>query len=327
MISRRRFVAVSGLALFAVPRSVGAQRSDTAHRIGYLALNSLPNPFYEAFRQGLHELGYVDGRNIRIESRWAEGRTERLSDLAQELADTRVDVIVTAANAATLAAKQATRVIPIVMVNVWAPVELRIIENLARPGGNVTGLSYNASPTLGEKQLELLTTAVPNTKTVAMIYNAALPNPESFRPAIDAAARRIRVNLEIATVKKEVDFDTVFTGLKKRRVGAVLVLNDPLLFANRARIIALAATSKLPALYTDRVTVEDGGLMSYGPDSIYSYRRAASYVDRIFKGARPATLPVEQPTKFELVINLKTAKALGLTIPPSLLLRADEVIQ
>lgn len=308
-------------------RDAEAQPAAKIYRIGYLALNSPPNPFYAAFISGLRELGYAEGQNILIESRWAAGDPERLPALAAELVGLRTDVIVTAAQAATVAAHQATATVPIVMVNVVDPVGTGFISSLAKPGGNITGLTYDAGEEQYAKLLQLVREAVPGVSRVALLLNADLPYRGFLTRVYDETALRLDLGLQHVGVQGPHDLERVFVDMRNARVGAVVVKGDPLIFVHRKQIIALAETYKLPAMYTDRLSVEDGGLMSYASDTKDTYRRAAAYVDKILKGAKPAELPVEQPAKFELIFNLKTARALGLTIPPSLLLRADKIIE
>jgi putative ABC transport system substrate-binding protein len=316
------------LGLLAAPFAAEAQQPAKVPRIGYLSvLSPTDNPhLLEAFRQGLRELGYVEGQNIAIEYRFAEGRPERLPALAAELVRLKVDVIVTAAPPAPEAAKQATSTIPIVVANTGDPVAEGLVASLARPGGNITGLS-SISPEVVGKQLELFKEVAPKVSRVAVLQN---PNnhahPSVLRQA-EGAARALGVQLHILQARTPPEIDAAFAAMRSQRAGGVLVLRDSLFFAQRTQIVALAAKSRLPAVYGIREEAEAGGLMSYGANLAANYRRAATYVDKILKGAKPADLPVEQPTRFELVINGKTAKALGLTIPQSVLIRADQIIQ
>jgi putative ABC transport system substrate-binding protein len=281
---------------------------------------------FAAFRQGLHELGYVEGRNIQIESRWAEGNYDRLPGLAADLVRLKVDVIVTYGTPAAQAAKGATGTIPIVMAAIIDPVASGLVTSLARPGGNITGQSM-MSPDLAEKQLQILKELVPKTSRVAVLHNPANPgNAPQVRHAQDAA-RALGVRLQILGARGPSEIDSAFAAMTAEQAGAVIVLVDAILQSNRARIADLAARHRLPAVYGLHEYAEAGGLLAYGPNRLDMFRRAATYVDRILKGAKPGDLPVEQPSTFTLVINLKTAKALGLTIPPSLLLRADQVIE
>ena len=308
--------------------AVDAQQPGKVARIGYLSPGS-PTTFTrfdEAFRQGLRELGYVEGQNIVIEYRWAERRDERLPDLAAELVSLKVDVIVAGGTPAPLAAKHATRTIPIVMSTAGDPIGSGLVASLARPGGNVTGLSAR-SPELGGKRLQLLKEVVPGVSRVAVLWNAANPYAALVVRETEAAARTLGVQVQSLEVRGPDDFENALPAAIRGRAGALIVVGDPLLFSYRMRIADFAARNRLPAAYNLREFAEAGGLMAYGENLADLYRRAATYVDKILKGAKPADLPVEQPTKFELVINLKTAKALRLTIPQSVLIRADEVIQ
>jgi len=304
------------------------QQATKIPRIGYLATVSLSaiSARIEAFRQGLRELGYVEGKNIVIEWRYAEGKADRLPGLAAELVRLKVDVIVTAGAPATRRAKEATVTIPIVMTNDGDPVGTGFVASLARPGGNITGLSTLA-PELSGKQLELLKEIVPRLSRVAVLGTSTRPgNAQSLRET-ELAAGAFGVKLQYLDVLGPKDIETAFRAASKGRAEAVLVLNSPVLISQRTQIADLAVKSRLPAMYYRREYVEDGGLMSYGVNLSDLDRRAATYVDKILKGAKPADLPVEQPTKFEFVINLKTAKQIGLTIPQSVLYRADKVIK
>jgi len=316
------------LSILAAPFAAHAQQPAKVPRVGYLSVLSFTdNPHdLEAFRQGLRELGYVEGQNIAIEYRFGEGRPERLPALAAELVRLKVDVIVTAAPAAPEAAKQATNTVPIVFAVVGDPVAVGLVASVARPGGNITGLSSIASEVVG-KQLELLKEVAPKVSRVAVLQNPSnYSHPPTLRQA-EGAARALGVQLHILQARTPTEIDAAFAAMRSQRAGAVLVLRDGLFRAQRTQIAALAAKSRLPAVYGNREYAEAGGLMAYGASTPHMYRRAATYVDKILKGAKPADLPVEQPTKFELVVNLKTAKALGLTIPQSIRIRADHVIQ
>ena len=327
MIDRRTFLAGTGTVLLAAPFAAEAQQAAKVARIGYLGTAS-NSDMSSAFRQGLRELGWVEGQNIVIDYRSAEGRVDRLPDLAAELVRLKVDIIVAAGGTPpAAAAKSATGTIPIVMIGVGYPVGLGFIASLARPGGNVTGLSFSVGPELFGKELELLKETVPKVRRVAILSNPGNPaHPFNIRE-LNVAARSLGVQLQFLEARGPNEFDGAFAAMAKERVGALLVLPDGMFNLQRTRLADLAARSRLPAAYGYREHVEAGGLMSYGPSLLDLFRRAATYVDKILKGAKPADLPVEQPTKFELLINLKAAKALGLTIPPSLLARADEVIQ
>ncbi len=328
-MDRRAFLGTLACSLLAAPHAAEAQSAGKVYRIGYLSSGSASsNPrVIEAFRQGLQELGWVEGQNIAIEYRWAEGRLDRLPDLAEELVRLKVDVIVASPTPGATAAKKATGAVPIVAVSLTHPVELGLVASLARPGGNVTGVSYSVGADIFGKDLELLKDIVPRVRRVAVLSNPDSPaRPLTIRNVKDAA-RSLGVQLQLLEARGPEGFDGAFAAMAKERVGALLVVQDPAFIPHRARLVDLAAKNRLPSIFTQREDAEAGGLMSYGPSLSDLYRRAGTYVDKILKGAKPGDLPVEQPTKFELVINLKTAKALGLTIPPSLLQRADQVIE
>ncbi len=328
--TRRAFIGTLTGAFLAAPLTAEAQQAAKIARIGYLSGASLAaSPHLrEAFRQGLRELGYVEGRNVVIEYRDAEGKPERFSALAAELVALKVDVIVASNTGAALAAKQATRTLPIVFAAAADPVTSGLVASLARPGGNVTGLSALA-PELVGKGLELLSQAVPGVSRVAVLWQSGALDERTDKDmlkAAEVAARALGVRLQFAEARVPADFDRAFSDMTRARAGALTVLTSVMFVNERRRLVALAAKNRLPAAYPQRDFVDAGGLMSYGPNAADLYRRAATYVDKILKGAKPGDLPVEQPTKFELAINFKTAKALGLTIPQSLLQRADEVI-
>jgi putative ABC transport system substrate-binding protein len=316
--------------LLAVAVIAEAQQSKKVPRIGYLApvfpcSGSVPS--LEAFRQGLRDLGYVEDRNIIPECRSAGGKLDRQSDLARELVQLKVDVIVAAGGEPTArAAKQATQTIPIVMTNVGDPVVTGLVASLARPGGNVTGL-VTMSPELSGKRLELLREAFPKISRVALFWNSANPEQEPQIKEINVAGQALGIQLQILEVRGANDFDKAFPAIAKERADAILTLPDPLSVSQGKRIADFAAKNRLPAMYPRMEFVDAGGLMAYGPNYNDLFRRAAVFVDKILKGAKPADLPVEQPTKFEFVINLKTAKQIGLTIPPNVLARADRVIK
>jgi putative tryptophan/tyrosine transport system substrate-binding protein len=299
-------------------------------RIGLLWSGSTPyDPWSvpEALRGGFRELGYVEGQDVEFEPRYAEARYDRLPDLAAELVRLRVDVILAAGDSAAVkAAKNATKTIPVVMMAFVDAVQLGVVASLARPGGNLTGLSFPFAELVG-KQLELLKTSIPGVSRVAVLWNPANPGHGPALKEIQAAAQSLAVQLQLLEVRGPADFEGVFTAMRRERASAVLVLWDPMLYAHTGRLMRLALSSRLPAISTFREFVDGGGLMVYGPNLPDVFRSAASYTDKILKGAKPADLPVEQPTKFQLIINLTTAKALGLTIPQSVLSRADEVIQ
>jgi putative ABC transport system substrate-binding protein len=328
-IRRRKFLLSAG-ALLAAPLAAEAQQAAKIARIGYLAGNLAAGPrLEEAFRQGLRDLGYVEGRNVVIEIRDAEGKPERFPALAAELVALKVDVIVAPNTPQALAAKQATRSLPIVFSFVADPVASGLVTSLARPGGNVTGLS-SLTPELVGKRLELLTQAVPGVSRVAVLWQPGFQGERTERDmlkAADVAAQALGVRLQFVEAQGPADIDRAFSDMTMARAGALTVLGSTMLISERRRLADLAAKNRLPAAYARREYVDAGGLMSYGTNIADLFRRTATYVDKILKGAKPADLPVEQPTTFELVINLKTAKALGITIPQSLLARADEVIR
>jgi putative ABC transport system substrate-binding protein len=314
--------------LFALCSSAEAQQPTKVPRIGYLAGPSLSSlsARTEAFRQGLRELGYVEGKNIMMEYRYAEGKLDRLPALAAELVHLKVGVIVTGGPTPTRAAKEATNTIPIVMANDADPVGSGAIASLARPGGNITGLS-NLAPEISGKRLELLKEIVSKLARVAVLGTSATSGTAQALREMKLAAGVFKVQLQYLDVPRPKDIETAFREARKARADAVLVLQGGVFNSQRKQIANLAIKSRLPAIYGSQATVEAGGLMSYGGTNLESDRRAATYVDKILKGAKPADLPVEQPKKFEFVINLKAAKQIGLTIPPNVLARADKVIK
>jgi putative ABC transport system substrate-binding protein len=327
---RRDFIRLLGGTAIAWPLRASAQQAAKVPRIGYLSGNLFANPHLrEAFRQGLRDLGYVEGRNVVIEYRDVEGKYERLPALAAELVALEVDVIVAGGTPQPLAAKQATRTIPIVFAGAGDPVGSGLVTSLARPGGNVTGFS-GLTPELVGKCLQQLKEAVPIVSRVAVLWQPGGYGERAEKDMLEGAevARRaLGMRLQFFEAQGPADFDRVFSDMTRARVAALTVSVSNMFFAERRRLVDLAAKKRLPAVYQVREFVDAGGLMTYGPNLADVFRRAATYVDKILKGTKPADLPVQQPTKFELVINLKTAKALGLTIPPSLLARADEVIE
>ena len=331
VVQRRDFLIAVG-ALLAAPFGAEAQQAAKIARIGYLSPNAANvNPrTLEAFRQGMRDLGYAEGGNLLIESRSAEGKPERLPALAAELVALKADVIVSGGGTlAALAAQRATKTLPIVMVAVGDPVTSGLVGSLARPGANITGLSL-LFPDLVGKCLELLKQAVPGVNRVAVLRQpGAVPDrtEQDILKGAEVAARALGVQLQVVEARTEEDFDIAFSQMTRARAEAVTVLSTPVFVTGRKRLVELAAKNRLPTVFSFREYVEAGGLMSYGPDLADMFRRAATYVDRILKGTKPSELPVEQPTKFELTINLRTAKQLGLTIPPSVLARADKVIQ
>jgi putative ABC transport system substrate-binding protein len=308
--------------------SAEAQQPGKIARIGYLtAASPFPiSPRTEAFRQGLHELGYLEGKDIVIEYRYAGAKLDRLPALATELVRLRVDVIVTAGPIPTRSAKEATVTIPIVMSQDTDPVGNGFVASLARPGGNITGLS-TLSPEISGKRLELLKEIVPRISRIAVVGQSTYPgNSQSLRE-VELAAKALGMQLQYLDIRSAKDIETAFRAATKGRADAILGLGSPVLMSHRTRVVDLAATSRLPAIYYFPEFVDAGGLMTYGPSITDLSRRAAAYVDKILKGRKPADLPVEQPTKFELIINLKAAKQIGLTIPPNVLARADRVIR
>ena len=318
------------VAILAAPLATKAQPSTNIPRIGFLTAVplSMMSARTEAFRQGLRELGYVEGKTIVIEWRSAEGQLDRLPSLAAELARLNVDVVVTAGPSATRPVKAATVTIPIVITNDNDPVANGFVASLARPGGNITGLS-TLSPEIYGKQLELLKEVLPRLSRVAVLGASAEPGHAQELRETERAARALRVQLQYLDVRGPNDIEPAFQAARTGRADAVLTLPSALLFSNRTRVVDLAGKSRLPVIYfaASPGFAAGGGLMSYGARYTDMDRRAATFVDKILKGAKPADLPIEQPTKFELIINLKAAKQIGLTIPPSVLARADEVIQ
>ncbi len=325
----RRQTTIALVMLGAMPLAAKAQEAAKVHRIGYLSSDLAGSPYMtEGFRQGLRDLGYVEGRSVVIETRDADRKLERLPALAAELVALKVDVIVVGGTVAALAAKQATRTLPIVFVSAIDPVADGLVISLARPDGNVTGLSTLAPELIG-KRLENLNRAVPGLSLVAVLWQPGAlreRTEKDLRKGAEVAARALGMRLHFVEARGPDDFNRAFSEMTKARAGALMVLGGTMFLTERRHLVDLAAKNRLPAMYGLREYVDAGGLMCYGPNNADMFRRAATYVDKILKGAKPADLPVEQPTKFELVINLKTANALGLTIPPSLLQRA-EVIQ
>jgi putative tryptophan/tyrosine transport system substrate-binding protein len=316
------------LAVFLPAVFTGAQQPKKVPKIGFLAATSpsIEAARVAAFQQGLRELGYVEGKDIIIEWRWAEGKFDRLPDLAAELVRLEVEVIVTGGSTSSGAAKQVTTTIPIVMAQVNDPVGSGFVASLAHPGGNMTGLS-TLVPELSGKRLELLKEVVPGLSRVTVLGDSAAPGNAQSLKETELAARGFRLQLQYVDIRAPNDIEIAFREASKSRADALLVLVAPVLISKRKQITDLAVKNRLPAMYGQPEYVEDGGLVSYGVSVVDLYRRAATYVDKILKGRKPADLPVEQPTKFELVINLKTAKQIGLTIPQSLLYRADRVIR
>jgi putative ABC transport system substrate-binding protein len=324
-MSRKVICLAIGVIILALSFSAEAQQAKKIARIGVLSPGSPgPSPLLAAFRQGLRELGYVEGQNIAIEYRFAEAKPDPLSDLAAELVRLKVDVILTVNTAASQAAKNATKTIPIVFTYVADPVGL--VASLARPGGNITGLTTLAAE-LSEKRLELLKEALPGISRVAYLWNSDNPTATRVFRETERASPQFGIQLQPLKVQGPDEFQNAFKVASGKRAGVLFVWEDAVLLPHRTRILDLAAKHRLPAASQYREFAEAGGLLSYGPNLPDEFRRAATYVDKILKGTKPADLPVEQPTKFEFVINLKTAKQIGLTIPPNVLVRADKVIK
>jgi putative ABC transport system substrate-binding protein len=324
-MDRRAFLA-GAAALLAAPLGAEAQQAPAkVARIGYVSLRPGPTHLDEAFQRGLRELGYVEGQNISVEYRYADWNPNRVSALAEELVRLNVDIIVSVGgNVAALAVKKVVKAIPVVFTS-GDPVAIGIVARLDRPGANLTGVNLLTTE-LNPKRLELLRAAIPGVARVAVLANPAAPNAKVLGD-LHAAARSLGVKLQVVDARSPQEIDQAFSAMVRERAGALLVLANPMFLAERERIAGLVSKNRLPAIFEQSEFAEAGGLLSYGASIADMYRRLATYVDKILKGAKPGDLPVEQPTKFELVINLKTAKALGLTIPPSLLARADQVIE
>ena len=319
---------IFGLAVLAASLGAGAQPASRA-RIGYLEFGTAApgTPLLEAFKQGLRDLGWVEGQNIAIEVRYADGKRDQLPELATELVRRKVDLIFVSTTPAALAAKHATTTIPVVFGFVGDPVGSGVVASLARPGGNITGWTHLAGLELAGKRLELIKETVSGATRIGALWNPANPGNAPFVKELEAAAQALKVQLHPVPVREPKEIDSAFGALARARVEALVVVADGMLLAQRDRIIALVARSRLPAMYPSTDLVEAGGLMAYSVNLPEMYRRGASYVDRILKGARPADLPVERPTRLYFVINLTTAKTLGLTIPASVLLKADRIIE
>lgn len=323
----RRDTVLALLALAAAPLAAEAQQARKVYRVGFLW--DSPAMFadaMQAFRVGLRDLGWVEGQNIVIEYRWSEGRYDRLPQLAEELVRLKVDVIIAPSSIYTGAAKRATSTIPIIFMSHADPIGSGHVSSLARPDGNITGLSLMMTET-NAKLLELLKAAVPGLSHVAVLWDPATPSHGPGLKAVEAASLTLGLQLKAMPVRSTAEFDSVFAAIARERVGGVLVLSTPLYIAEGRQLAELAIKHKLPTMFGPRSHVESGGLLSFGPDRADLWRRGAVYVDRILKGAKPADLPVQQPIKFELAINLRTAKALGLTIPPEFIARADSIIR
>jgi ABC-type uncharacterized transport system substrate-binding protein len=327
LVSRRRFLATAMAAVVA-PLDVAAQQPPKSAHIGFLGNSTaaLEANLVGPFRDGLRELGYVEGRDIVIEYRWADGDYSRFPTLIDELLALKVDVLVTAGTPAALAVKRATTTIPLVMVAVGDPVGTGLVASLARPGANLTGL-VSIAPDLEGKRLDLLRQIVPKLSKVSLLLNPANPFHIASEKQARAAADALRMKVHFVGVQAEAEFDRAFEAIRKERAGAFVMLADRLFLHHRGRIVDFAARNRLPAIYAYVELVEAGGLISFGPSYPGMHKRAAYFVDRILKGAKPADLPMEQPSKFEMVLNLKTARTLGLVIPPSVRFRADRVIE
>jgi len=327
-MTRQFFCVLLGTLFLATSSPTQAQQAKKIPRIGFLFVGSKDQPHLESFRQGLRDLGYVEGKNITIEYRYAEGKQDALPGLAAELVGLKVDVILTTTFRASRAVAQVTSTIPIVAVGIGDPISAGLVKSLARPSGNVTGLSNSAGPGMFGKQLELLKEAVPRISVVAMLWNIEAGQLASVAlEETKTGARALGIQIRPYEIKSAGDIERAFDDVKKLRANALLITAGPVMTRNSRRIAEFAFKLRLPAMYNSRQFVEDGGLMAYGVNFADLYRRAATYVDKILKGRQPADLPVEQPMKFELVVNLKTAKQIGVTIAPNVLARADKVIR
>jgi putative ABC transport system substrate-binding protein len=328
-MDRRTFLCGLTLGALAAPLAAEAQQAGKVYRIGYLTVPSRETAqgVANSFQLGLRDLGWIEGQNVVVDYRFADSNLDRLPDLAAELARLRADVIVAGANAAVIAAKTATPTIPIVMFLAFDPVGSGLVPSLARPGGNVTGLTVSSGPEIYGKQLQLLKDAFPRVSRVGILVNQAFPAYARLLQEVEIATRALGLQRRVMEIRDPKEFDNAFAAMTTAHLDAIFIPADSMFYQHRVRLAQLAAKTRLPAMWGLREHAEAGGLLAYATDLNDLARRAASYVDKILKGAKPADLPIEQPTKFELVINLKTAKALGLTIPPSLLLRADQVIE
>jgi putative ABC transport system substrate-binding protein len=329
-MKRRQFIALLGGAAAAWPLAARAQQGERVRRIGVLMAGDENDPltktYVSAFTQALADLGWTDGRNVRMDFRWWGDELNRIPPLAHELVGTQPDIILAGGNTAAVAVQRETRTIPIVFIGAADPVARGIVVRLNQPGGNVTGFAaYEA--TLGGKWLELLSEIAPWLKRAAIMFNPDTPSVSAYMPSFETAARSLKVVLITAPVHSDVEIETTIIALGREPGGGLLVIPDSFTFAHRAPVISAAARNNVPAVYSGGLFARDGGLLSYGVDALDTPPRAATYVDRILRGEKPGDLPVQFPTKFEMVLNLKTAKALGLTVPQSILLRADEVIE
>jgi putative ABC transport system substrate-binding protein len=326
-MDRRTFITSMVGALLSAPLAAQAQQAGKVYRIGFLWESpAVFSDAMEAFRRGLRDLGYVEGQNIAIEYRWAEGKPERMRELAEELVRLKVDVIMAPSSVYTGAAKQATSAIPIIFMSHADPLGSGHVASLAHPGGNITGLSIMMTET-NVKGLEMFKEAIPGLSRVAIVWDPATPSHGPGLKAIEIAGPSLGLRIQSVAVRSATEYESAFSAMVRERANGVLVLSTPLFIAGAKRLAELALMHKLPSLFGPRHHVESGGLMSYSPDREDLWRRGAIYVDKILKGAKPADLPVQQPTKFELVINVKTAKALGIKIPQSVLMRADRMIE
>jgi putative tryptophan/tyrosine transport system substrate-binding protein len=325
-MKRREFITLLGGGAAAWPLAARAQQTLKAARIGYLAFRS-PMSADDAFFQRLRNLGWTEGQNVLVERRFASGSVDQLKVSAAELVRLKVDVIVAAASMATQAAKDATPSIPIVFVNTGDPLGQGFVQSLAHPGGNITGVAFDATPDITAKQAQLLIDIVPKASRLAVLWNPTSPVMRSYWSVMKSAASALRVDLQSLEVQDPNELERAFDAMAREHADGLLVLSDSFTTQYRARLVELASKNRLPAIYGHAQYIEAGGLMSYGPSLSDNYGRAADFVDKILQGAKPADLPAEQPTKFELIINLRTAKRLGLEIPPSVLATADEVIE
>ena len=328
MMDRRRFLLTSLAGVLAAPLAAGAQSVGKVYRVAVLCQQRCEGPAYEAFRRGLRDSGWVEGQNLLLDARGADGQIGRLRMLADELLGAKPDVMVAMAPQPVRAAKDATSTVPIVMIAVADPVLIGLVPSLAKPGGNLTGVTTLSGRGLIAKQLELLKELLPAASRIAVFWNSKNEiHRANLHEELPPAADTLGVQLQMIDVREVSEVEAAFEAADRGRADALLVVGDPITFLPAARVPERALRARLPAIYLARAMAVAGGLMTYGPDFLDLYRRGGGYVDRILNGAKPADLPIEQPTKFELVINLKTAKALGLTIPPSLLARADQVIE
>jgi putative ABC transport system substrate-binding protein len=325
-MKRRTVIAVLIGAAFASPRVPRAEQARKVWKIGVIEPGEAPDPYLDAFRGELHRLGYVEGNDLDLEVRWAGGNNDRFAGIAEELAARNVDAIKTLSTPAALAARRATSTIPVVFTAVGDPVGAGVVASLARPGGNLTGISLLATE-LSAKRLEILREIVPDLSPLAMIWNDTNPGMVLRARQTEQAAATLGVKSQSYGVHDLITLEPAFNAIASGRAAAVVTLIDPFTSLHRKRIVEFAAERHLPTIYESRIFVDAGGLISYGPDQPAMERRAAVLLDKILRGTKPADIPVEQPTKFELVINLKTAQALGLTVPPSLIARADDVVE